>query len=103
MESLNRGHRKGVTLTQYGHYIFVSRITRQGSLNILRTKIPEAIGYKECLVFNDLKGSAYILLLCFLKNSCDMLTNPAPHEPCFKDLYEVTVRTIGSCLLTTRC
>lgn len=65
MESLNRGHRKGVTLTQYGHYIFVSRITRQGSLNILRTKIPEAIGYKECLVFNDLKGSAYILLYVF--------------------------------------
>lgn len=101
MDSLNRGQRTGVTLSQYGHYIFVSRITRRGSLNILRTKIPEAIGYKECLVFNDLKGISYTL--CFLKNSYDMLTNPAPHEPCFKDLYEVTVRTIGSCLLTTRC
>lgn len=46
MESLNGGQR-GVTLIQYGHYIFVSRITWQGSLNILRTKIPEAVGYQE--------------------------------------------------------
>lgn len=47
MESLNGGQREGVTLIQYGHYIFVSRITWQGSLNILRTNIPEGVGYQE--------------------------------------------------------
>lgn len=42
IESLKLGSKKG-----YGHYIFVSRMTRQGSLNTLRNKIPEAVGYKD--------------------------------------------------------
>ena len=66
MESLNGGQREGVTLIQYGHSIFVSRITWQGSLNILRTKIPEAVGYQESV--QSLMIWRVLLTLCaFLK------------------------------------
>lgn len=84
MESLNEGQRKGVTLTRYGH-IFVSRITREGSLNILRTKTPEAVGYRA---WSLMTRRVLLIIDIFFKKILvyDMLTNPVPHKSCFKDL-----------------
>lgn len=69
MEPLNGGQRKGVTLTLYGHYIFVSRITREGSLNILRTKIPEAVGYKDRAWSLMTRRVLLIISVFFLKDT----------------------------------
>lgn len=82
-------------MTQFCHSPLLSRITRQRSLSILRTKIPEAVEFKDrvwSLMTRKLLLTFYFM--CTKKKKKGYADKPGFSQTLFKVLWNVTVLAI---------